>query len=135
MNFQRKIVALGASAVLLCAAAGWAQESSTPAPTPAKPADQAAAPAKPAKGPALHTLMGKVVSCSDTQLVLSHHVKGKATETTFALDANTKKHGELKAGEMVTVSYKTENDQNLATRVRAAAAKKVAAKTPSTPAK
>jgi ABC-type glycerol-3-phosphate transport system substrate-binding protein len=130
VKFHRKLVALGATAILLSAAAGWAQESSTPA-TPAKPADAAA----PAKAPALHSLMGKVVSCTDTQLVLSHHVKGKATETTFALDAKTQKRGELKPGEMVTVSFKTENDQNLATRVRVAAAKKVAARTPSTPGK
>ena len=134
MKFQRQFVALGTAAVLACATAGWAQESSTPA-TPSKPADQGAAAATtkpaPAKKSALHTLYGKVVSINDNQLVLTRHVKGKASETTFVLDPGTQKHGELKAGEMVTVSYKSEDNQNVATRVRVAPAKKVAVRSPS----
>lgn len=61
---------------------------------------------------------GTITSIDEGKLVLSHKVKGKDETTTFILNADTKKEGDLKTGARVTVHYKVENNQNIATQVR-----------------
>jgi hypothetical protein len=70
-----------------------------------------------------HEATGIVSSMDQNQLVLSHKVKGKEEQTTFMMNANTKKEGDLKTGEKVDVHYKVENGQNVATVVKVMSAK------------
>jgi hypothetical protein len=65
---------------------------------------------------------GTITSVDATSLVLKHKVGGKEQDTTFIVNADTKKEGELKAGEKATVHYKAENGQNVATSVKVTAA-------------
>lgn len=90
-----------------------------------------------AKAPAdkVQVASGEVVSLSDTNLVLSHKVKGKAEQTTYAINGETKKVGDPQAGVKATVHYKAENGQDVATLVKvkpvkAAKAAKTATSTP-----
>ncbi len=66
-----------------------------------------------------HQATGTISSVDANSLTLSHKVKGKEEQTTFVMNDQTKKEGDLKSGEKVTVHYKKENDQNVATIVRA----------------
>jgi hypothetical protein len=74
-----------------------------------------------AKAAVTRQASGTVSSVEADKLVLSHKVKGKEEETTFILNDQTKKEGDLKAGERVTVHYKAENGSNVATMVKVAA--------------
>jgi hypothetical protein len=56
-----------------------------------------------------------------TTLVVASEVKGKREFTTFVLNANTKKVGELTKGADVTVQYQVDGSQNVATFVHAEA--------------
>jgi hypothetical protein len=67
---------------------------------------------------------GTISSIDESTLVLSHKVKGKDETTTFVLNAATKKEGDLKPGAKVTVHYKTEGGQHIATLVKGPAAPK-----------
>jgi hypothetical protein len=52
-------------------------------------------------------------------LVVSSEVNGKHESTTVVLNASTKKSGDLTKGADVTVQYRVEGDQNIATSVKA----------------
>ena len=67
---------------------------------------------------------GTISSMDSGSLVLKHKVAGKDQETTFILNGETKKEGDAKVGSKVTVHYKVENNQNIVTLVKVAAAKK-----------
>jgi hypothetical protein len=63
---------------------------------------------------------GTIRSLSDTALVLAVRSNGKETRKTFAVNADTKKEGVLKVGARAVVTYRTEGDKKVATRVAAA---------------
>jgi len=54
-------------------------------------------------------------------LVVGSEVNGKRESTTFVLDANTKKTGDLTRGADVTVQYRVDGNRNIATFVQATA--------------
>ena len=97
----------------------------------AVPAMSLAAQTKPATAPAsksttkkadtaaTHTAKGVVKSMDATSLVVTE--KGK--DVSYVLDPSTKKEGDPAVGSTVTVMYKTEGTQHVATDVKAAAAK------------
>jgi hypothetical protein len=66
---------------------------------------------------------GKVVSVNDNSIVIDHKVQGKDTQTTFVMNAQTKKEGKLAPNGKATVHYKVESGQNVATVVKEGAAK------------
>jgi len=74
-----------------------------------------------AKAAVTRQATGTVSSVAADKLVISHRVKGKEEETTFVLNDQTKKEGDLKSGEKVTVHYRAENGSNVATMVKVAA--------------
>jgi len=84
-----------------------------------------------AKAPAakMQVATGDVVSVSDTSLTLSHKVKGKLEQTTYALTSDTKREGNVDSGAKATVHYKSENGQDVATLVKAKPAKAAKANT------
>jgi TolA-binding protein len=61
---------------------------------------------------------GTISSIDEGTLVLSHKVKGKEEQTTFMMNASTKREGDLKTGEKVDVHYRVEDGQNVATVVK-----------------
>ncbi len=74
----------------------------------------------------MHVASGQIVSIDDSKLVLSHKVKGKEEQTSFAVNQETKREGDLAAGAKATVHYTSNAGENTATSVKAAAAKHVA---------
>jgi hypothetical protein len=99
----------------------------------AVPAMSQAAQTKPATAPAAktstkpaatHSAKGVVKSMDATSLVVTE--KGK--DVSYVLDASTKKEGDPAVGSTVTVMYKTEGTQHIATDVKAAPAKAASTK-------
>jgi hypothetical protein len=84
-----------------------------------KPAASETMAATPAKAPMTHTTQGTITSISDTQLVVKH--RGK--DVTYMLNPETQRQGSLMSGSKVTVNYRVENKQNIATAVREVPAK------------
>jgi len=72
------------------------------------------------KAPVTHQASGTITSAEAGSLVLSHMVKGKEEQTTFVLNDQTKKEGNLQAGTKAMVHYRVEGGQNIATLVNAA---------------
>jgi cytoskeletal protein RodZ len=78
-----------------------------------------------------HTTSGTVKSSSDTSLVITKGSGKSAKDETFAVNASTKKEGDIATGAKVTVAYTMDGANMVATSVKAAAphaAKKPAAK-------
>jgi hypothetical protein len=85
---------------------------------------QTTAPKKaPAKKAAVHEVAGNgtITSADATHLVISHTVNGKAESMTLMLTPETKKEGTLEAGSKVAYRYHMENNDMVATSVRATA--------------
>lgn len=78
---------------------------------------------KKAKADKTKVAKGKIVSASDTEVVLSHKVKGQEQNETFAINSSTQKSGDLNAGNWATVHYTAEGGTNTATMVSAKAPK------------
>src|SRR5436190_597989 len=85
----------------------------------AKPAPAAKTAAKKTATAASHSAKGVVKSMDATSLVVTE--KGK--DVTYVLDPSTKKEGDPAVGSNVTVMYKTDGTQHVATDVKASAAK------------
>jgi hypothetical protein len=128
----RRTVALFASSALLIVDLGVAsaQSSSSPATPTTPPAEKQAGTAveKPESVKVgSKNALGKVKSVSADTLVVAGKSKGKETEWTFALNANTRirKGGqdatpaELKEGDGVQVRYSTQEGKNVAAMVLA----------------
>ena len=63
---------------------------------------------------------GTIDSIDGSKLVVTHRVGDHGSlQTTFVLNSDTKKEGNLKKGTFALVVYKTENNQKVATRVKA----------------
>jgi len=103
----RSIVAIGVMA-LVPAIAGAA--------APARQ-DKAAAKSSQAK-PATHSTAGVVKSISDSALVLSHPGKQNA-DMTFDLNSSTQREGTIDTGSQVSVRYRDEGSNHVATAVMA----------------
>jgi hypothetical protein len=63
-------------------------------------------------------MTGTIVSLTPTKLVLATDDQGKKVETSFVLDPETHREGTLKSGATVTVSFRTEAKERIATRVK-----------------
>ena len=70
------------------------------------------------KSSAKHVAVGTIASIDSNQVVVSEKVKGKDQTMTYSFDSATQKSGNLAVGTPVTVQYRTENSQNIATTVR-----------------
>lgn len=85
--------------------------------------------------PATHFTQGKITSIAANQVVLNQTVRGKVQQVTFTMDSKTQRSGNLAVGTRVTVQYREESSQKVATAVREFVAKPAgAAKTGSRPA-
>lgn len=82
-----------------------------------KAATKQAKPAKPGK------VSGTISSFSDTSLVVSQGSGASKKDETFVMNAQTKKEGNLENGGKVTVQYKAEGSDKVATAVKASAPK------------
>ena len=78
-----------------------------------------------------HIAVGTISSMDANQVVLNQKVKGKDQSMTYKLDPATQKSGNLAAGKPVTIQYRTENNQRIATAVRERAAADTATSKPS----
>jgi hypothetical protein len=108
--------------VLFAALATTAAQAATPqASTTKKPASSASSttPAKPANE-ASHSVKGVVKSMDASSLVITRSGK---PDMTFAVNADTKHEGSPAVGSQVSVRYRTEGSNNVATAVTASAAK------------
>ncbi len=72
-----------------------------------------------AKAPTTKVNSGTIKSASDTDLVVTE----KSGDVTYKLNADTKKEGDLVAGNHVTVHYTVQGTDNVATLVMAKAPK------------
>ena len=109
-------------AALAVTGAAQAAQSTAPA---TKKSTSTAAPAKPAAA-ASHSVKGVVKSMDASSMVITK--SGKAGgDMTFTVNADTKKDGAPAVGSNVSVRYRTEGTNNIATAVTASAPK--AAKT------
>jgi hypothetical protein len=70
------------------------------------------------KSSAKHVAVGTITSIDGNQVVISEKVKGKDQTMTFKMDSSTQKTGSLNNGSPVTVQYRTENSEKIATAVR-----------------
>lgn len=85
-------------------------------------AAQTAAPKTAAKkAPATHEMTGAgvITSVDGTHLTFTRKVNGKDEPTTVVLAPETKQDGALAAGNKVSVRYRMENNDKVATSVRA----------------
>jgi hypothetical protein len=71
----------------------------------------------------IHSEVGTVDSMTNSDLVLAHNYKGKTHDVNFVLNSNTKKDGTITKGERVRVYFKNQNNQHIATEVKAAPTK------------
>ena len=124
----RKLMALAAGAMLVASTGVFAQ---TKAPAAGQPKAAAKAPAAATKSKAAptKTLTGGTITSADaSKLVVSHKVAGKSEDMTFMLDSSTAKKGDMTPGSKVTVKYRVEGGNNMATSVTASPAPKAATK-------
>jgi hypothetical protein len=111
-----KKLALIVSLTLALCVPGWAVQKDTsakgnrPAATESK--------TKATHG-ALHRAMGTVTSIDADKLALNQKVNGKTEDVTIMLNSDTKKTGDLKTGERVSVQWRDENNQKMATSIKA----------------
>ncbi len=90
---------------------------------------QGTAQAKPkAKASVTHQATGVITSVEPNKVVLSHKVKGKEEQTTYIMNTQTKREGDLKSGEKAIVHYRVENKENVVTSIKASVPTKAAAR-------
>src|SRR5881397_414658 len=73
--------------------------------------------------PATHFTQGTIASMDSGKLVLSRKRRGKAQQVTFVLNPQTRRYGSLATGARVTVQYREDNNQRIATALREVTAK------------
>jgi hypothetical protein len=91
---------------LFAGAMAWASQEKPAAKHPAK-----------TKKPAIHHVVGKIVSVSGDSLVVSHGRGKMMKESTFMMNPETTKKGEPAEGDRVKVSYRMEGKEMMATHV------------------
>src|SRR5438874_4216237 len=67
---------------------------------------------------AMHRATGTITSIDADKLVLNQKVNGKAEDVTIMLNSDTRKTGNLKSGDRVSVQWRDENNQKMATSVK-----------------
>ena len=72
--------------------------------------------------PATHFTQGTIASINANQVVITKQVRGKADQTTFSINSQTQRTGNLVAGTRVSVQYRETNGQKIAAAVRELAA-------------
>jgi hypothetical protein len=107
---MKRIVALTTGMVFLLALAAFA--GGVPQGATTKTAQTKAAPAM-----TTHQATGIIDSVAADKLVLARKVKGKDEKTTFTLNDQTQKPGDLKAGERVTIHYMIMKGHDIATQI------------------
>jgi hypothetical protein len=124
---QISIALVLAAAVL--AGPSFAYAQATPSSSKPAPAAPAKKPAAPAASAAVHATKGVVKSVDASTLVVSK-TAGKGPETTFVVNASTKKEGNVAVGSSVDVRYRMEGKDRVATAITAKEAKAPVAKAP-----
>src|SRR5262245_10467999 len=116
MNLKK--LALIGSLTLALGVPGWAAQT-TQKDTKAKANPPAATETKTkaTKG-AMHRATGTVTSIDNDKLVLNHKVSGKTEDETIMLNSDTKKPSDVKTGDRVSVQWRDENNQKIATTIR-----------------
>jgi len=76
--------------------------------------------------PATHSTKGTIASVNGDTMVINQTVHGKAQQLTVTLNSQTQRSGDLTAGHPVTIQYREENQQKIATAVRESGAKEAA---------
>jgi hypothetical protein len=76
--------------------------------------------------PASHVTQGTIASMDANQLVLNRKGRGKGQQVTFMLNSQTQQTGNLTTGSRVSVQYREENQQKIASAVREVATKSAA---------
>jgi hypothetical protein len=126
MNLKK--LALIGSLSLALGVPGWAAQTTTTK-SKSNPPAAAETKTKATKG-AMHRATGTVTSIDNDKLVLNHKVNGKTEDETIMLNSETKKPSDLKTGDRVSVQWRDENNQKMATAI-----KEMPAKSASKPAK
>ena len=73
--------------------------------------------------PTTHSTKGTIASINGDTLVINQTVRGKPQQLTLTLNSQTQRSGDLVAGNPVTVQYRQDNNQKVATAVRESGAK------------
>src|SRR5262245_47584096 len=110
-----KKLALIASLTLALGVPGWAAQKDTSAKANRPAATESKT--KTTHG-AMHRATGTITSIDADKLVLNHKVNGKTEDVTIILNSDTKKTGDLKTGDRVSVQWRDENNQKMATSIR-----------------
>ena len=113
MNLKK--LALIGSLSLALGVPGWAAQTNTKAKS--NPPAATETKTKTTKG-AMHRATGTVTSIDNDKLVLNHKVNGKTEDETIMLNSDTKKPSDLKTGNRVSVQYREENNQKVATAIK-----------------
>ena len=113
----RKSILTTAAGVILAVFSGMALASANPlkqsSPTVAKQS------LPKSQGKSVSVSRGTIKSIASDRLVLSHQENGKAEDLTFMLNPKTERKGDLTSGAQVSVHYRTENNQLMATAIQA----------------
>src|SRR5689334_1725971 len=113
MNLKK--LALIGSLTLALGVPGWAAQKDTKA--KGNPPAATETKTKTTHG-AMHRATGMVTSIDNDKLVLNHKVNGKTEDATIMLNSDTKKPSDLKTGDRVSVQWRDENNQKIATTVK-----------------
>ena len=120
MRFEfPRFASIAGLSVALCAAALAGQHTKA---NSNPPADSQAKTSQ----PATHFTQGTIASIDANRMVIARKVRGKEEQTSFTLDSQTERNGNLAAGTRVSVQYREENGQKFAAAVRELAAKHAA---------
>src|SRR4051794_39746092 len=112
----RKFALIG-SLSLAMGVPGWAAQTDTKA--KGNPPAAAETKTKTTNKGAMHHATGTVTSIDNDKLVLNQKVNGKAEDVTIMLNSDTKKPTDLKTGDRVSVQWRDENNEKMATSVKA----------------
>jgi hypothetical protein len=104
MTRQNKLMALIAGGALALSGSAFAQ-SSAPA-------------AKSVPAAAISSTKGVVKSIDANQIVIDRKVRSGPKELTLVMNSDTQKEGDVKVGAEVTVHYRYDNRQDLATAIK-----------------
>ena len=117
---SRGLIWAAALTVALCAPAVARQKNSKGNPNP--PASSQATKHQPAS----HVTQGTITSIDTNQLVLNRKGRSKGQQMTFMLNPQTQETGNLTAGTRVSVQYREENNQKIASAVKEVSTKSTA---------
>jgi hypothetical protein len=124
---KMRTAAIVLGAILAVPMMGLAAPAAVPAQTKAT-APKSLKPAKKATSAANHSTRGVVKSIDSNSLVIERGAGKKKKELTFALDATTRRAGDITVGSTVAVRYKNDASKLMALDVQPVKAKAAARK-------